>query len=297
MAWLDLSPNTVIDCAKRFPDIKYDIVGERFQFGGKLGSGAFGVVYLAREKNPGETEKKCNVSDDGVLAIKVLDLSRNLTINICSEINILLKLKHACTILVKEVFRDKQRYYIVSDLYRCGSFYDMVTPAQPDYPAYNTMFNSLVTCIDDLHAEGIVHRDLKPENIMMASKMGDPKIIDFGYAVDLAINPEDMCKLVGTMDYVNRYQLSACKEKDWEQCTKVYMFGDYFQLILVFYYAIVGYDSLTDAETETQLVKNIETAKYNLITHSFDDPLVIKINEVLTKMMQRDPIFNIRTLL
>jgi len=37
-----------------------------------------------------------------------------------------------------------------------------------------------------MHKKNICHRDLKIENIIIADKNGQPKIIDFGFSVEVA---------------------------------------------------------------------------------------------------------------
>jgi serine/threonine-protein kinase len=42
------------------------------------------------------------------------------------------------------------------------------------------LVSSLLSVIEDVHAQGIIHRDIKPENVMLRSKDGLPVLIDFG---------------------------------------------------------------------------------------------------------------------
>ena len=60
----------------------------------------------------------------------------------------------------------------------------------------------LLAGLEFCHEKGIIHLDLKPENIVLKERDGKQlKIIDFGTAQDLTINPRPKV-MVGTPEFI-----------------------------------------------------------------------------------------------
>lgn len=77
---------------------------------------------------------------------------------------------------------DDGRPYIVMELVHGGSLADQVAQRGVlDIPDVLDLGVRIAGAVESAHRAGILHRDLKPENILL-SKLGEPKVADFGLA-------------------------------------------------------------------------------------------------------------------
>jgi len=81
----------------------------------------------------------------------------------------------------------------------------------------------IARALDAIHNRGIVHRDLKPANILFRSS-GQPVIVDFGLARDLAIN--STLTLAGQVLATPRYMSpEQCMGREVDTRTDLYSLG------------------------------------------------------------------------
>jgi protein kinase X len=154
---------------------------ERIQ---KLGSGAFGNVWLVKENGVIYAEKIVNKK-------RITELTRQ-------EKNILSQLNHPFIIkLYKTIQKEKTVSFFFEpvlggDLYtrlnKCGIFSQSVA---------RFYFAQIILALEYIHNQGIVHLDLKLENILIGQD-GYIKLIDFGFAKK---DPTFITKC-GTVDYL-----------------------------------------------------------------------------------------------
>lgn len=71
-----------------------------------------------------------------------------------------------------------------------------------------SIFSELVLGLDAIHETGIIHRDLKPGNVMINEKTRDLKILDFGLAINPAVDAEKVT-LAGTPLYMAPEQMEG----------------------------------------------------------------------------------------
>ena len=77
---------------------------------------------------------------------------------------------------------DDSRLYIVMELVHGGSLADqLVRRGVLDVQDVLDFGVRIAGAVESAHRAGILHRDLKPENILL-SKLGEPKVADFGLA-------------------------------------------------------------------------------------------------------------------
>nr|CAB3498918.1 unnamed protein product [Digitaria exilis] len=169
-------------------------VDDRYASKGTLGSGGFGVVWLAvsRSSEPGPRRRVACKSIRWRNLRKpeaVEDLRRELSIMAS------LPRRHPAMVRLHEVYEDESAVHMVMDLCDGGSLSDRMDIIRRSSEAYCTetleraaarVAWELVEAVRALHAAGIMHRDLKPDNLMFSGH-GDEerlKVIDFGFAID-----------------------------------------------------------------------------------------------------------------
>jgi len=166
-----------------------------FDIGRKLGSGKFGNVYVAREKQ-----------SQYVVALKVLFKRQitesNVEHQVRREIEIQSHLRHPNILRLYAYFHDQARIYLVLEYAPQGTLYNALQ-AQPlkrfDDRQSATYIKALCSALIYLHEKDVIHRDIKLENLLLGHK-GVLKIADFGWSVH---EPSSMrMTLCGTVDYL-----------------------------------------------------------------------------------------------
>jgi calcium-dependent protein kinase len=164
----------------------------------KLGEGAFGSVYRARQKATG-----------ALRAIKeVAKGTRHELRKTKKEIDIMRRIDHPSIIKLFETFEDDHSIYMAMELCVGGDLFERTRARAPS--AFTEAESAVIMrqvfrCVHYLHGVGICHRDVKLENFLFTSK-GDVskapiKMIDFGLAC-LCQEGEIMTQKVGTPMYV-----------------------------------------------------------------------------------------------
>lgn len=164
-----------------------------------IGSGGFGVTYLAQEALLNRTvvikesfpDSLC-YRDTETLDVCLHDpensqssaeWARN---NFLREVRILATLDHPCIAKVYSYFEEhKTAYYVVEyingiSLGSLAAQYAQQGSPMPQSSLFGLMVR-LLDAFDYLHSRSILHRDIKPDNILV-TRTGLPVIIDFGAA-------------------------------------------------------------------------------------------------------------------
>ncbi|MEW6737375.1 MAG: serine/threonine-protein kinase [Acidobacteriota bacterium] len=152
----------------------------------KLGQGAFGVVWKAKEKG--------NVAVRPVALKLSIDDEPNLD-SILREARIWVKASgHPNVLPIIKAFVHDGKIVIVSEYAQDGSLDKWLKRNNGKAPSLASavdMISGILSGLDYLHAQTpakprIIHRDLKPSNILLQS--GVPRISDFGLARELKDN-------------------------------------------------------------------------------------------------------------
>jgi eukaryotic-like serine/threonine-protein kinase len=157
-----------------------DPQGNRYVIEGVLGKGAFGAVYLVRERDAPHT----------LFALKeVINPNKEDRERFAFEAEVLMRLQHKALPRVHRVFENDKlkRVYLLMD-YIEGQNLEVLRAAQParcfPLPLARVLMAPIVDALIYLHTQEppIVHRDIKPANIIVPSKSGEAMLADFGSA-------------------------------------------------------------------------------------------------------------------
>lgn len=171
-------------------------VEEYYEFKEKIGTGKFSDVYSALE-----------MSTNLEWAIKVVEkkrLNEQEREMMRSEVAIMRLLNHNNVVQMKEVFEDKLKMYLITELVEGGELFDRIRHKKV-FSEYTSFYiiRQLLDAVKYLHDVGIVHRDIKPENILLTDDSEIPtiKLADFG--LSKLVGPNDRLRTAcGTLAYV-----------------------------------------------------------------------------------------------
>jgi len=132
----------------------------------KLGRGAQGVVYLARD-----TEL------DREVAIKTLTSKQQANANLLNEAKNVSKLNHKNIVSLYEIGVHEGANYLVYQYIKGVSLKQQLKSGQP-VPKVKAvkLISQLLEGIDYAHENGLLHRDLNPSNILVDEEQ-TPKVL------------------------------------------------------------------------------------------------------------------------
>ncbi len=145
----------------------------RFELVERLGMGAFGAVWKARDKEL-----------DRSVAVKIPrkgQLTATESEQFFREARAAAQLRDPNIVSVHEVGRDGDTIYIVSDFVEGVTLADWLTGGGLTAREAAELCTTLAKALHHAHETGVIHRDLKPANIML-DPSGQPHIMDFGLA-------------------------------------------------------------------------------------------------------------------
>lgn len=155
----------------------------------KLGAGAMGSVYLARQVNL-----------ERVVALKVMskELARDQAFveRFKREARVLAKLDHPHIVRCYDLGEDQGRYYLAMEFVDGGSLGDWIK--KKGRLSLGDSLHIVLACAEGLkhaHDQNLIHRDVKPDNVLISRK-GVVKLADLGLAK--AMNEDLMLTRTGT---------------------------------------------------------------------------------------------------
>ncbi|MDW5593241.1 serine/threonine-protein kinase, partial [Conexibacter stalactiti] len=150
------------------------LVLDRYRLLAQLGSGAFGVVWLARDERLGR--------DVAVKAIALDHASGRAE----QEARAAARLAHPAIVTLYEAGSEDGTTYLVTELVRGGTLADLLREGALSDRDVAEIGIALLQALAHAHAQGVVHRDVKPSNVLVpdAPHAGGPpaKLTDFGVA-------------------------------------------------------------------------------------------------------------------
>jgi serine/threonine protein kinase len=180
-----------------------------YELGKKLGDGAMGAVYLARDPMTGRE-----------VAIKTMALADTFEPEILADIKsrffreaeIIERMEHPNIVAVYDMGEEEDLAFISMELLK-GRDLDAHTKPDNLLP-WREVLNIIAHVADALgyaHEQNVVHRDIKPGNIMYDAGSSAIKVMDFGIS---RITTESKTKLgvvLGTPYYMSPEQLRGLK--------------------------------------------------------------------------------------
>jgi hypothetical protein len=179
------------------------LVLDRYRLQARLGSGAFGVVWLAWDER---LERE--------VAVKAIHGEQVGSGRATREARAAARLSHPAIVTLYEAGAEDGTTYLVSELVRGGTLAELLHEGALSDRDVAEIGVALCAGLAHAHAQGVVHRDVKPSNVLVPDAgvggAGSPaaKLTDFGVArvVGGAAGPEDVLTrtgdVVGTLAYM-----------------------------------------------------------------------------------------------
>ncbi len=242
---------------------------ERFETLQELGVGAFGRVYLARERH-----------NQHLLALKIAHPGSHLLVSarMRREYRALSKLNHQNIVRVYEFGEDQQQAFLTLE-YINGLTLEAWLHAGQVLSSIVENFSQLSQAIEVVHDAGLLHRDLKPENVMLNSS-GTIKLMDFGLSKlnDSSLQLTKVGTMLGTVLYMSPEQ---CRGDTLDARADWYSFG------IMLYRAVCGQLPFTGNSLPEVVMAHLQRTpkKPSLLNPSI--PVVLE--ELLLRLLAKNP--------
>jgi len=209
-----MASNLAHNNQKKLHDV-YDTEG-----GAILGRGACGVVSIVRRKDTGEQYAMKQVSLDGMSGGTLAELRR--------EIEIQRSLTHPNICRLFESFEEHGHIHIIMEICTGGALVSRMKNHRHGYGerAAATLVEKMLSATIYCHHNGVVHRDIKLDNFIYENEAEDAelKLIDFGFAAEVAPGKEAMWDQLGTPSYMAP-ELWADNAKEYDSSVDMWALG------------------------------------------------------------------------
>lgn len=198
---------------------------DRYRLNRRLGSGAFGTVWSARDERL-----------DRDVAVKVLPRERVIHARFEREARAAARLQHPAIVTLYEAAVDDEGAYLVSELVRGRTLDALLEQGKLSDREILEVGVSLCDALMHAHGQGVIHRDVKPSNVLVptrSSGSGDrAKLTDFGVAHVIG-----GATLTHTGDVIGTLAYMAPEQADGREVGPE---ADLYSLALVLYEALTG---------------------------------------------------------
>jgi eukaryotic-like serine/threonine-protein kinase len=201
------------------------LVLDRYHLTRRLGAGAFGTVWMARDER---------LQRD--VAVKVVPRERVMHARFEREARAAARLTHPGIVTLYEAAVDDEGAYLVSELVRGPTLSLLLEAGRLSDRDVVAIALALCEALSYAHANGIVHRDVKPSNVLVPEQPASPahpaKLTDFGVARVLGGD-----SLTRTGDVVGTAAYMAPEQAEGRDAGPP---ADLYSLALVAYEALTG---------------------------------------------------------
>lgn len=143
----------------------------------EIARGGMGIVFKVR-----------HTKLDHIYALKVMlsgeRASETAIARFFREARAIAKLRHPGIVQIHEFGEENGVHYFSMDFVEGIPLNKYVAIKKPSIREMTTIIRDTTKILEYAHSQNVLHRDLKPENIMI-DKDGNPKILDFGLAVEM----------------------------------------------------------------------------------------------------------------
>src|SRR5687768_7684928 len=244
----------------------------RYEILDKLGEGAMGVVYRARDTAIGR-----------IVALKMLSAElgaeEELHQRFQREAEAVGRLNHPNIVTVYDLGRADGQLYMAMELLE-GDDLRTLIDRKVEVPVADRVRILIQICegLHYAHSHGVIHRDVKPANILV-SAAGRVKLLDFGLArVATRATITRRGVIVGTPDYMAPEQASG-KTVDRR--------SDMFSAGAVFYEFLTGDKPFKGKTLHAVLYQIIQEAPEPLLTTNPELP--VRLGAVVHGMLRKEP--------
>jgi eukaryotic-like serine/threonine-protein kinase len=203
-----------------------EVVLDRYRLVRRIGSGGFGVVWLAEDERLGR-----------MVAVKRITMHDAATAARAErEARAAARLAHPGIVTLYESGRDAEAVYLVSELVRGRTLGDLMHEGELSDRDVVQVGVALCDALAHAHGRGVIHRDVKPGNVMIPERPQDgagvAKLTDFGVARMAGDEA-----LTATGDVVGTLAYMAPEQADGREAGEE---ADLYALGLVLYEALSG---------------------------------------------------------
>eukprot|EP00897_Mesotaenium_endlicherianum_P002447 jgi/Mesen1/222/ME1140869C07612 len=168
-------------------------IGDFFEIGRELGTGAWGVVSECRDRRTGEKLACKSIAKTSFKCmLDVNDVQR--------EVKFLEHLRgHPNVVQLKGAFQTEEQVHLVMELCEEGDLFELTnTKHRLQEREAALLFSQVAQAVAFCHASGVMHRDLKPENILLTKVTNVSKVNGAGGEQQLTAKLSDFGLAHGT---------------------------------------------------------------------------------------------------
>jgi len=221
--------------APEAPPPQGPIVLDRYRLVRRLGTGAFGTVWMARDER---LERH--------VAVKILSRERIVGGRFEREARAAARLSHPAIVTLYEAAVDDEGAYLVSELVNGATLDALLAEGRLSDRDIVGVGVALCEALEHAHGQGVVHRDVKPSNILIPDAPPNAaqlaKLTDFGVA--RVVGSETLTltgDVIGTLAYMAPEQAEG-HEAGPE--------ADLYSVALVLYEALTGINPVAQGATQ-----------------------------------------------
>ncbi|KAI0135233.1 Ran1-like protein kinase [Daldinia grandis] len=255
-------------------------LGESLQLIGIIGTGAYGVVYLAVDVKTGvryavKTLSKFNADGSPLDRRQIAFQHRELRLHYMAS-------AHPNVVSMHKIVDDPDCIYVVLEYCPEGDLFLNITE-RGQYVGKDglvkSVFLQILDAVEHCHTLGIYHRDLKPENILVSNRGDTVKLADFGLATSSDRSEDYGC---GSTFYMSPECLDPSSRRPFYYCAP----NDVWSLGVILVNLTCGRNPWKQA--------SFEDSTYRAYTRSQDFlrtilPLSDDLNNILGRIFTRNP--------